>query len=299
MIQKNLITILILFTIQILYSQNDENINQRLRALSNKDITFYNIDGYSITSQIWDADFTEKGLKKPYKKYSVKEDDSKVKDDSLQFNNYHIVKNEKITEGLTQNTSYYFVENSNKTITIVSFNKINYQNKKFERNFVNLILSNKIPQECFDRMSIENINFAGRKIKLMSSCYWTNINTVQCPYYGEMNWSVHKELEDAKQSTENQLLVTKSRKGGKVISEEIVNIIFEENEIQAKKVIYDIKGVNSLLVGMSGGKTLTIYYVASPVRGNFVSCVMSFWNNDQIGESGLPPLLDKVMKLKK
>lgn len=64
-------------------------------------------------------------------------------------------------------------------------------------------------------------------------------------------------------------------------------------------MIYDIKGINSLLVGMSGEKTLTIYYVVSPVRGNFVSCVLNFWNNDQIGESGLPLLLEKVMKLKK
>lgn len=297
--KKYLILISIFFSLQFSYSQNDENISQRLRALISKDITFYNIDGYNITSQIWNAEFTEKGLKKPFKKYSVKEEDSKIKDDSLQFNNYYVVKNEKISETLTQNTSYYFVENNNKTITIISFSKVNNSNKKFERNFATLVLNNKIPDECFDSMTIGSINFAGRKIELSSSCYWTNINTVQCPYYGEMNWSVHKELEDAKQSVENQLSVTKSQKGGKVISEEMVDIIFEENEVKAKKVIYDIKGVNSLLAGMSGGKTLTIYYVASPVRGNFVSCVLSFWNNDQINESGLPPLLEKVMKLKK
>jgi hypothetical protein len=48
---------------------------------------------------------------------------------------------------------------------------------------------------------------------------------------------------------------------------------------------------------MSGGKTLTIYFVAAPVRKNYVSCVMSFWNNDQINPSGLTPLLEQVMKL--
>ncbi len=50
---------------------------------------------------------------------------------------------------------------------------------------------------------------------------------------------------------------------------------------------------------MSGGKTLTIYYVACKVRENYVSCCMSFWNNDTITENGLAPLLEKVMKLKK
>ena len=124
-------------------------------------------------------------------------------------------------------------------------------------------------------------------------------NNVQCPYYGQMNWSIHKNLQDATQTMNNQYTVTKLKKGGKIVSEELVNVTFEGSEIKAKKIIYDIKGINSLLVGMSGGKTLTIYYVASPVRGNFVSCVMSFWNNDTINKSGLPSLLEEVMKLNK
>ena len=63
--------------------------------------------------------------------------------------------------------------------------------------------------------------------------------------------------------------------------------------------MYDITGINSLLAGMSGGKTLTAYYVAEKVRDNYVSCVLSFWNNDEIKESGLPLLLEQVMKLQK
>jgi hypothetical protein len=50
---------------------------------------------------------------------------------------------------------------------------------------------------------------------------------------------------------------------------------------------------------MSGGKTLTIYYVASEVRDNYVSCVLSFWNNDRITKDGLTRLLEEVMILKK
>ena len=148
-------------------------------------------------------------------------------------------------------------------------------------------------------VKIDSINFAGRKIKLGNSCNWTNVNTVQCPYYGEMNWSVHKDLEDAKNTVEQQFSITKSRKNGKVISEEIVDIEFEGTETKAKKVIYDFTGLTSVLASMSGGKILTIFYVATEVRGNYVSCVLSFWNNDTITENGLAPLLEKVMKLKK
>ena len=63
-----------------------------------------------------------------------------------------------------------------------------------------------------------------------------------------------------------------------------------------KKTVFEINAVASAL---AGGKSLTIYYVAENIRGKNVSCVMSFWNNDQINpESRLPPLVEKLMKLK-
>ena len=78
----------------------------------------------------------------------------------------------------------------------------------------------------------------------------------------------------------------------------MVDILFEGTATKAKKVIYDLTGITSLLASASGGKTLTIYYVAAEVRGNAVSCVMSFWNNDTLTENGLAPLLEEVMTLK-
>ena len=62
---------------------------------------------------------------------------------------------------------------------------------------------------------------------------------------------------------------------------------------------YDFTGVTSLLASMSGGKNLTIYYVSEKVRDNYVSCVLSFWNNDNINPSGLPPLLEEIMSISK
>ena len=124
------------------------------------------------------------------------------------------------------------------------------------------------------------------------------VNNVQCRYYGQMNWSVHKDLDDATKTVNNQFESIKARKNGKIVADTTVNVIFEGTETTAKKVIYDFTGMTSALVGMSGGKTLTIYFVAAPVRQNSVSCVMSFWNNDQINPSGLAPLLEQVMKLK-
>ena len=296
---KSLFLLIVALTTTLSFCQEKDDFSKRLKAINNQTIIFYNIDGVDFSSQTFSNEFSEKGLKKLYKKYSINESDIKVKDDSLKNNNFYITKSENIAENINQISSYYFVENQNKTVSVFWFGYYNKLNKEFERKYVNHILNDEIPKEVFEPMTIESIDFAGRKIELGNSCNWTNINTVQCPYYGEMNWSVHKTIETAKNSIDNQFNITKSRKGGKVISEEEIDVIFEETETKAKKVIYDFTGAKSLLAGMTGGKTLTIYYVACKVRENYVSCCMSFWNNDTITENGLAPLLEKVMKLKK
>jgi len=295
---KSILYLLLLLTTALVFCQDNDDFAKRLKALNNQTIIFYNVDGVEFSSQTFSNEFSEKGLKKIYRKYSITDSDLKVQDKKLENNNFYITKSENVAENVNQISSYYFVENKSKTVSVFWFGYFGALNQDFERKYVNLILENKIPNEVFESMTIESIDFAGRQLELGNSCYWTNINTVQCPYYGEMNWSVHKTIESAKNSIHNQFTITKNKKGGKVLSEEEVDVLFEGTETKAKKVIYDFTGSKSLLAGMSGGKTLTIYYVACQVRENYVSCCMSFWNNDTITVSGLSPLLEKVMQLK-
>jgi len=277
----------------VCFSQ-ENNVLERLSVLNNNGKIWYNIDGYSITSEKFNNTFDEKGLKKVFRKHQITDSDVKTKDDQIKFNNLFISKQQKIADNNFQTNNYYFVENPDKTVSVIWFIKNGKTDKETEEKMVNLIIENKIPEENFVPMKITSINFAGRKIELGNSCYWTFLNTVQCPYLGEMNWSVHRDLESAKEAVENQLNITKSKKGGKVASEEIVDVEFEGLQTKAKKVIYDFTGVASALAGMSGGKNLTVYYVAENIRNKNVSCVMSFWNNDQINpETKLPPLLEK------
>ena len=60
---------LLLMTSNI-FAQESELL-ERLVALGNNGLTFYNMDGYNITSQTFNDSFTEKNLKKVYRKYSV------------------------------------------------------------------------------------------------------------------------------------------------------------------------------------------------------------------------------------
>lgn len=294
---KKKISLLLLFLSAIVYCQNDDFAN-RLKAINTQSATYYNIDGIDFSSQTFNYDFSEKSLKKIYKKFDIKDSDLKTKDQSLSNNNFHVVKTKNSTENLVQTNSYYFIEDNSKTITIVWFGYYNKPDADFEKTYINRIISDRIPKTVFESMTIDSIGFAGRKIKLGNNCAWTNVNTVQCPYNGEMNWSVHKNIESAKTSVEDQFNITKSRGGIKIISEEQTAVVFEGTETTAKKVVFDFTGMKSLLAGMSGGKTLTVYYVAEKVRDNYVSCVMSYWNNDNLTKDGLAPLLEEVMHLK-
>lgn len=293
-----ILVILISFFASHTFGQRSNELFSRLRAISNGGIDFFNIDGIEITSQNINSEFSKKNILKRFKKYLITENDLNTGDISIQNQHFKTIKSEQISPETIQKTSYYFIENKNKGITAITFANINKVNSEFEKEFISLIINDKIPKSIYEPIEIDSINFAGRKIALGKNCHWMGINNIQCPYYGQMSWSVHKTLESASQSITNQYHIIKAKKGGKIASEELVDVIFEGTEVKAQKVTYDFKGITSLLTKMSGGKYLTIYFVASATRNNFLSCVMSYWDNDSINKSGLPPLLEEVMMLK-
>lgn len=281
------------------YAQENDSSKSHLKAIKNGTITYYADEGVDFTNQTFNNTFSLKSLKKIFRQYRIKKDDLKAIDKNLNYNNYYVSKNEKLEEGFIQYNSYYFIESKKNRVTVFWFGSVNKQDRSFERKYINRILTDSIPKDAFQPIKVDSIDFAGRILKLNSNeCHWTAINSIQCPYYGQINWSLHNSLVSAKKSMDSQLLLTKIKKGTKVISEEIVDVDFEGSPTKATKVSYDIKGVNSLLAGMSGAKNLTVYYVATEVRGGYISCVMSFWNNDVKTDSGLAPLLDEIMKLK-
>ena len=296
-------TRIILFTLVIfltgnIYGQESENLFARLQGISNRGVDFFNVDGIEITSQKLDIEFSAKNCAKKFSQLKIKEKELTTSDNLLDFRNFYVYKSQEDPQNFFQNITYYFVESPDKKLIAFTFASINKNDKEFERNFIKLVCNNSIPKSVYNSVEIDSIDFAGRKIPLGRSCRWMGVNNVQCPSYGQMNWSVHKDLEDASETINNQFVSVFSRKGGKVVSDTIVDVIFEGVETTARKVVYNFTGAKSLLLKMEGSNQLTIYLVSAAVRDNFVSCVMSFWRSDQINPSGLPPLLEQVMKLK-
>jgi hypothetical protein len=295
---KIIILSLVVFLTGSLYGQEKNDLFARLQGISNRGVDFFNIDGIEITSQKIDAEFSAKNCAKKFPQLKIKSKELTASDSLLGFRNYYVYKSQEEPQNFFHNMAYYFVESSDNKIIAFTFASINKNDKEFERNFINLVYNNSIPKSVYNSLEIDSINFAGRKIPLGNSCRWMGINNVQCPYYGQMNWSVHKSLEDASTTVDNQFTAVTSKKGGKIVSDTIVDVTFEGVETTARKVVYNFTGVKSILLKMEGSNKLTIYLVSAPVRNNFVSCVMSFWESDQINPSGLPPLLEQVMKLK-
>ncbi|WP_316836100.1 hypothetical protein [Pedobacter nutrimenti] len=297
--KKNVVVLLFYLSCSYCFGQSNDQIFSRLQAISNKGTNFYNVDGIEITSTIINQGISKKNILKGAKKYGIKEEDLGVSDSLILQPNYYVSKSEPGPYGITQMTSYYFVENSNKMLMTITFASLNKKDRVFERSFVQLLLNRSIPDSVYQSLQIDSINFAGRKIALGNQCYWMGVGNTQCPGHGQMSWSVHKDELEAREDVLNRYKVIKAKKNGRVLSEETVNVVFEGIEVRAKKIIYDFKGLTSALVRMSGGQTLTVYFVNAPVRNQYVSCVMSFWNNDKVNpETGLPGLLSQVMKLK-
>ncbi len=280
------------------FGQTDELLFSRLQGLFTNKTEFYNVDGFEISSQKLDAEFSKKNILKTFKKFGIKEADLNTADSLLKFNNWYVAKASEEVKGVLINSSYYFIESTDKKLIGVTFSAMNKSDRDFERSFVTLIKNNAVPNSVFNSLDLDSLNFAGRKIAVGEGCRYMGVNNVQCPSNGQMSWSVHKTQEDAVQTVNAHWKTILEQKGGKALSDTTVSVIFEGKETVAKKMIYGFKGVNSLLIKMDGAKTLTVYAVACPAKNNFVSCVMSFWNTDNVNRNGLPRLLEKVMTLK-
>ncbi|CAL2093414.1 hypothetical protein [Tenacibaculum sp. 190524A02b] len=296
--KKTQIMLLLLFLSQYTFSQN-EDLFKRLRVIKKEKSAFYNVDGIDFSKENFGKTFNKRNLRKAFARYNVKRKVSKTTDTTLNFKNYKVTKKEKLRGGGTIIRNIYITENKENIIEIYAFNYLNkIKGKNFEYKMIKLIRANKVPKTCYNSLDLSKVNFVGRELKLGVSCRWMGINNVQCPYYGQMNWSLHKTKESADIAVKNQFEMTKSKKGVKLISEEEQTIIFEEAPTKVKKVVFKLKGLNKLLAStLSGGKSLTVYYVSAKVRENFVSCVLSHWDNDVRNPSGLPPLLDSVMRI--
>jgi hypothetical protein len=116
------------------------------------------------------------------------------------------------------------------------------------------------------------------------------VNNLQCPGNGQMNWAVYPTLEEAQGGTQLQMKQNAKRK---ILKSEELNIVFEGEPATAIRIVYKM---NVPRIIMGGSNNLAVFYVTTKVRGQYVSCVLSnFVENEN--DYTLGALLLEVMKM--
>jgi hypothetical protein len=303
-----------------IYGQEIDNPFLRTQALIKDGVVYFNVDGIEITAQKKDADFSNKNCVNEFSHLKIKKKQLTT-DTLLGIKNYYVFKSIEKQQNFFTNIAYYFVHSPDDYIIAFTFESLKKSDKEFERNFITLACNNRIPQSIYHSNVPDVINFAGREIKLDKDSKWIGVNKLECANGEQLLWSLHKDMADANEFINNQFIWASSQKRVDVVTDEITNVLFEGVEVFARKVVYSHTNKKVLVtmtpvnrysyfynVGASLSlffyinpvisKKLTAYFVAVPVRGYNVSCILSFWESDQINSSGLPPLLEQVMKLK-
>lgn len=290
--KKSIFGVLTLLHAFLVNAQTDEGLFDRLQGFTHGEYKFFNTDGIEITAIPMEGTFTPKSISKKYRQYHLKASDITGSDTLLSSKNYYM---SKVFERGFED--YYFLWHGERLIGF-SFASRFTIDRQLERDLIELFIAGKIPGSIYQPMQPSNVNFAGREIETRG-CRWMNPNNLQCPYNGQINWSSFKTQEAAQRALNDHYDFLANNQRGKVLLDEQVDVIFEGQEVKARKVVFDFTGVTSILVATSGGKTLTIYMVVANVRNKYLEAVMSHWNNDRVSdETGLPALHTEVMRLK-
>lgn len=229
------------------------------------------------------------------------------KNPKLPYPHYYLPYYKKNKEDHWQNTMVYYIgKNTDKgkwsfiaTISSVA----EKPSEEIDTEMIQLILEKKVLNE--NHLGGRFFNFLGRKVPLMDECYWQGVNIVRCPTKGEMNWSLHPSLAEAKQSVTLQkewgnMIPPRPNYAYSRISEQQKTLIFEEKATQVTEVIYNEHYQDPILKSYYQDNKLIVYYIATIVRGQAIACVISYWDsNERLPETGLPEFVSQFVRLPK
>ena len=225
----------------------------------------------------------------------------------LTMPHYYLTHYKKNGENHWQNTMVYFIGNKiegKDVLLIATISSVSeVPSEEIDIEMLQLVLDKKVPKQNY--MGGRSFDFLGRKVPLMDECYWQGVNIVRCPTKGEMNWSLHPSLAEAKQS------VTLQKEWGNMIpprpnyvysriSEQQKTLIFEGKATQVTEVIYNEHYQDPILKSYYQDNKLIVYYIATIVRGQAIACVISYWDsNERLPDTGLPEFVSQFIRLPK
>lgn len=225
----------------------------------------------------------------------------------LAMPHYYLTHYKKNGENHWQNTMVYFIGNKiegKDVLLIATISSVSeVPSEEIDIEMLQLVLDKKVPKQNY--MGGRSFDFLGRKVPLMDECYWQGVNIVRCPTKGEMNWSLHPSLAEAKQSVTLQkewgnMIPPRPNYAYSRISEQQKTLIFEEKATQVTEVIYNEHYQDPILKSYYQDNKLIVYYIATIVRGQAIACVISYWDsNERLPDTGLPEFVSQFVQLPK
>jgi len=212
------------------------------------------------------------------------------------------VEQEESKKRYSAGTQFFFFQKISTRVMGIGLRGHQADDRAFQEALVKTVMADAIPDSLIlaKPSPATELRFAGRTIRVDSRCRWMGPAVLQCPEFGEINWSLHPDEAEARTVLALQMSKNDSLSVFEVEEDVKVPVIFEETEVVARRIHYRLKGVMGAVAKQSeGSRTLIVYYLTAPVRGRWVSFAGSHWTSDYLEPSGLPPLLDAVMKLKK
>jgi len=191
--------------------------------------------------------------------------------------------------------SHYIVSNTDPFVYDIDMFRYDTRDSILEKEIVYSIIKNGFKDSAFLAPGPNMINFAGRIIKMKNNFKWMSPDNIYCPSLGQMNWSVHSTIDKSMRARDLQIIRNNDLKFVEILKKDTVAVVFEGSTMQALRITYRSK--EPRIFWGKGSKTLLVYYIVAPVRGRFVTCVLSHYD-DQLLNGNVPPPLNSVMSLK-
>ena len=229
------------------------------------------------------------------------------KNPKLPYPHYYLPCYIKNSETHWQNTMVYYIgkdTDKGKWSFIATISSVAEKpSEEIDVEMVQLILDKKVLNE--NHLGGHFFNFLGRKIQLLDECYWAGANIVRCPTKGEMNWSLHATLAQAQQAIALQkewamLIPVPENHTISILTERDITLLFEGKQTRATEVVYNEHYQDPILKSHHKDHKLIVYFIATVLKGQAISCVISYWDsNERLPETGLPEFVSQFVRLPK
>jgi hypothetical protein len=284
-----------IFLFTIFHSIAQSNTIRNLQAIKDGNQTLYNTEGYDVAQMDFELYFDEKGFKKVKQKLEIPKETPIS--ESPDFPNVKIIELNTSTAGVVTRSIYYLSTPRWGILKVVAFGTSCSRVPAIEKELYAEIIKKTLPKSVFTSLTVDTVLFAGRPVDFGPPCQWMGPRNLQCPNYGQMNWSEFTDSVRAKQMITNQKMRNDDPGKYVVLEQKQVDVIFEGQEVKALRCT--MKTGMTELINIGGSDVLIVYYITAKVRDRYVSCVLSQYTDDVgVKETKLAQLLSQVMQLK-